>query len=217
MDPITAPPGDHVAARICDATLACVSRWGVAKTTLEDVAREAGVGRATIYRTFRGGKAEVLRATLAREAQRFLAGVDAALREAQAAAGDSTDDLEDVIVAGVTSAAGQLARHEALAYLLAHEPDVVLPHVAFHRMGALFDAVAAFADPHLARFLPDPVERARAAEWLARVVLTYVFNPADGVDLTDAVAARRLVRTFVLPGLRAATPVHQEQIDVHHH
>ncbi len=201
---------DPIAERICDATLACVSRWGVTNTTLEDVAREAGVGRATIYRTFRGGKGDVLRATLAREAQRFLAGVDAALRRAG-------DDLEDVIVAGVTSAAGQLARHDALAYLLAHEPDVVLPHVAFHRMGALFDAVAAFADPHLARFLPDPVERARAAEWLARVVLTYVFNPADGVDLTDAVAARRLVRTFVLPGLRAATPVHQEQIDVHHH
>lgn len=203
MDPITAPPGDDVAVRICDATLACVSRWGVTKTTLEDVAREAGVGRATIYRTFRGGKAEVLQATLAREARRFLAGVDTALRGAG-------DELEDVVVAGVTSAAGQLARHEALTYLLAHEPDVVLPHVAFHRMGALFDAVAAFADPHLARFLPDPDERARAAEWLARVVLTYVFNPADGVDLTDPVAARRLVRTFVLPGLRATAPVHQE-------
>lgn len=187
---------DAAAERICDATLACVARWGVTKTTLEDVAREAGVGRATIYRTFRGGKAELLHAVVAREAVRFLDGVRAAVD----AAGD---DLEDVVVAGVSTAARQLGEHAALGYLLAREPDVVLPHVAFRRLGTLFDAVAAFADPLLERFVPDPVERARAAEWLARVVLTYVFHPADGVDLADPAAARRLVRTFVVPGLRA--------------
>ena len=188
---------EPTAARICDATLRCVARWGVTKTTLEDVAREAGVGRATIYRTFQGGKGHVLRAVLTRETTRFLAEVEAAIAGA--------DGLEDVVVAGVTSAARQLAGHEALQYLLAHEPDVVLPHVAFQRMGDLFDVVAAFADPHLARFLPDREHRARAAEWLARVVLTYVFNPVDGVDLADPAAARHLVRTFVLPGLLAAT------------
>lgn len=197
---------DPVAARICDAALACVARWGIAKTTLEDVAREAGVGRATIYRTFRGGKAHVLRATLLGEAERFLDGI----RQAVGSAGAG---LEDVVVAGVTTAARQLAGHDALQFLLAHEPDAVLPHVAFHRMGVLFDRVAAFADPYLAPHLPNADERARAAEWLARVVLTYVFNPAEGVDLTDEASTRHLVRTFVLPGL-LATPIaprtHQE-------
>ena len=38
--------------RICDAALTCVARWGLTKTTLEDVARQAGCGRATIYRHF---------------------------------------------------------------------------------------------------------------------------------------------------------------------
>lgn len=187
--------------RICDAAVACVARWGIAKTTLEDVAREAGCGRATIYRTFRGGKAELLGAVLAREAARFRATVEGAMA-------DAGDDLEDVVVAGVVAAARWLSGHEALQFLLAHEPDAVLPHVAFHRMGALFDAVAAFADPHLARFLPDADHRGRAAEWLARVVLTYATNPAGGVDVTDPAGTRRLVRTFVLPGLLA--PSHQE-------
>ena len=190
---------DAAAARICDAALACVARWGIAKTTLEDVAREAGVGRATIYRTFRGGKAHLLRATLLRESERFLDGI-------RGAVGSAGPELEDVVVAGVTTAARQLAGHEALNFLLAHEPDAVLPHVAFHRMGVLFDHVAAFADPYLARFLPDADERRRAAEWLSRVVLTYVFNPAEGVDLTDEASTRRLIRTFVLPGLRAGAP-----------
>jgi AcrR family transcriptional regulator len=190
---------EPVVERLCDATLACVARWGVAKTTLEDVAREAGVSRATIYRTVQGGKNQLLRATLLRETERFLDGVRRAVEERD-------DSLEDVVVAGVTTAARQLAGSEALAYLLAHEPDVVLPHVAFHRLGALFDLVAAFADPYLAPFLPEPGQRGRAAEWLARVVLTYVFTPADGVDLTDTASTRRLVRTFVLPGLRAGVP-----------
>lgn len=193
---------DPIAARVCDAALTCVERWGITKTTLEDVAREAGVGRATIYRTFKGGKNEVLVAVLRRELQRFVERVEAAIA--------GLDDLEDVVVAGVVAASRQLADHRALHFVLAHEPDVVLPHVAFDRMGFLYDLVATWADPHLARFLPDPDQRGRAAEWLARVVLTYVLNPADGVDLTEADAARHLVRTFVLPGLLTGSRTPQE-------
>jgi hypothetical protein len=41
----------------------------------------------------------------------------------------------------------------------------------------------------------------RAAEWGVRIVLSYTSCPADDVDLADEASARRLVRTFVLPGL----------------
>ncbi|MBV9662332.1 MAG: TetR/AcrR family transcriptional regulator, partial [Actinobacteria bacterium] len=41
----------------------------------------------------------------------------------------------------------------------------------------------------------------RAAEWGARIVLSYTSCPADDVDLADEASARRLVQTFVLPGL----------------
>jgi AcrR family transcriptional regulator len=196
---------DVVRARIGAAALTCVARWGFAKT-LEDVAREAGCGRATIYRSFQGGKAEVMSAVVAAESLRFRVAVD----DAVAAAGD---DLEDVVVAGVVAAARFLDGHDALRYLLAHEPDAVLPWVTFHRLGALFAVAGRYADPHLARFLPDADHRARAVEWLARVVLTYVLNPADGVDLTDEADARRLLRTFVLPGI---TPRTQEPSHVLH-
>lgn len=182
--------------RIIDAALACVARWGLAKTTLEDVAREAGCGRATIYRTFEGGKGAVLRAALARESLRFRAEVESALAEVA-----DPDDLTEVLTAGVVAAATFLDRHEALAYLLAHEPDVVLPHVAFHRLAGLFALVGDFAVPHLARFVGEGEPARRAAEWLARVVLTYVLNPTEHVDLTEPVAARRLLSTYVVPGL----------------
>jgi AcrR family transcriptional regulator len=202
--------GVDVRDRVCDAALVCLARWGLTKTTLEDVAREAGCGRATIYRTFRGGKSEVMGATLARELGRLRAEVGAAIEAA--GPGDGPDDLEAVVVAGVVAAARFLRGHDALHYLLRHEPDVVLPWVSFDRVGIVYDAVAAFAAPHLARFVPDPEAAARAAERLTRVVLSYSVNPAEGVDLADPASARRLLSTYVIPGLvLAARPPSLEE------
>jgi AcrR family transcriptional regulator len=187
--------------RVCRAALVCLARWGLTKTTLEDVAREAGCGRATIYRAFQGGKAEVMTATLASELDRFRREVGEAIDAAD------PDALDDVVVAGVVAAARFLRSHDALRYLLLHEPDVVLPWVSFHRIGVLYGIVGEFAAPYLGRFIGDAEEAARAAEWLARVVLSYVVNPADGSDLADPVVARHLLSTYVMPGLaRAARP-----------
>src|SRR2546423_6239428 len=96
---LAAPPADPVPLedRIIDATLRCVARWGIAKTTLDDVAREAGCGRATIYRAFPGGKQGVLMATLYSELQRGVAAIDDAVRD--------LDTLEDVLVGGTTTTA----------------------------------------------------------------------------------------------------------------
>ncbi len=55
------------------ATLACVERWGLGKTSLEDVAREAGLSRATVYRTFPGDRDQVVSETITWEVGRFWA------------------------------------------------------------------------------------------------------------------------------------------------
>src|SRR6266851_644407 len=67
--PAVSPP----AIRMVDATLRCIARWGVAKTTLDDVAREAGCSRATVYRLFPGGKDGLLDAVARTETERFFA------------------------------------------------------------------------------------------------------------------------------------------------
>ena len=61
--------------------------------------------------------------------------------------------------------------------MLAHEPDLVLPHFAFDRLDRVFDVADALCRPHLRRFLPDDEVRA-ASELLARTVLTFAFRPA---------------------------------------
>ena len=42
--------------RVLDAVRECCERWGVEKTTIDDIAKVSGVSRATLYRLFPGGK-----------------------------------------------------------------------------------------------------------------------------------------------------------------
>ncbi len=192
------PPGrrDDLSERIADATLRCVSRWGVAKTTLDDVAREAGCGRATIYRTFAGGKTELLVAVLRREVAR----AEAAITEAVSGA----SDLESLLVAGVLTASRMLRDHDALRFLLDHEPDAVLPVMSFERLDALLQHAAAFTAPFLAPHVGEN-EAARAAELVVRVVVSYALNPSDHIDPTIETDARRLVSIYLLPALAPRT------------
>jgi AcrR family transcriptional regulator len=180
--------------RVIDGALACIARQGVAKTTLDDVAREARCSRATVYRAFPGGKDAVLGAVVDTEVSRFFSALAVRMGEA--------NDIEDVLVAGMTEAAARVSEHGALRYLIAHEPDLVLSQLAFARMDEVLAVTCAFTTPFLGRFL-DQAESRRVAEWAARIVISYLLCPADGVHLTEAAHARRLVRLFVLPGIRA--------------
>jgi AcrR family transcriptional regulator len=180
--------------RVIDGALACIARRGVAKTTLDDVARAAGCSRATVYRVFPGGKDALLGAVVDTEVSRFFSAL--AVRMGAAT------DLEDVLVAGMTEAATRVTAHPALGNLLASEPELVLSQLAFARMDEVLAVTCAFTTPFLGRWL-DQAESRRVAEWAARIVVSYLVCPADGVDLTDAGHVRRLVRLFVLPGIRA--------------
>jgi AcrR family transcriptional regulator len=180
--------------RVVDAALRCIARCGLHKTTVDDVAREAGVSRATLYRQFPGGKEAVVRAVVETETARLFSELGAAMGEAR--------DLEELLVAAIVGAARRLSSHAALGYLLDHEPGAVLPHLAFAGMDRLLAAAGSFASPFLGRWL-EPDDAARAAEWATRIVVSYLSCPREGTDLTDPVAVRHLVATFVVPGIQA--------------
>jgi AcrR family transcriptional regulator len=179
-------------ARIVGAALRCLARWGLAKTTVEDVAREAGCSRATLYRAFPGGKDAVFTAVADAELAR--------IEGAVARAVEATDDLEDALVAAITTVGRHLDGHAVFRFLLLHEPELVLPHLAFHELDTLLARVRAFGGPLLERHLA-PDDAARTAEWVARIVISFTCSPSAGVQLTDDSSVRRLVRSFVLPGL----------------
>ena len=56
--------------RIIDAALICLDRWGLEKTSLHDIAREAGVTRPTVYSYF-ANRDEVVQAAMIFGGQRF--------------------------------------------------------------------------------------------------------------------------------------------------
>jgi AcrR family transcriptional regulator len=183
--------------RLVEAALRCIARWGVTKTSLDDVAREAGLSRATAYRQFPGGKDALFGTVVRFEVVRFLDRIRAALTEAP--------DLEEALVATMTEAGRSLANHEALRYLLRHEPELVLPKIAFRELDEVLALVRAEAGPLLARHLGDDLDAAgRTAEWAARMTLSYTLSPSATVDMTNAVSVRHLVRTYILPGVALA-------------
>jgi AcrR family transcriptional regulator len=184
------------AERVLEATVACIARVGVAKTTLDDVAREAGCARATVYRHF-PGKQPLLRAVIAREAELVTGEVRAAASEAAT--------LSDAAVAVVVTGARRLLDHAALRFVLAVEPEVLLPHISFDHGDRLLSEVALRIGPAFVGFL-EPEQALRFAEWLARIGFSYLCSP-EASELVDELHVRALVEDFVLPGLDRPVPI----------
>ena len=179
--------------RILDATKACFERWGIAKVSIDDIAAEAGVSRATLYRMFPGGKDVVFEALRVRDLEEFFA-------ELEKAVGGVTD-LEDLIVRAVVVATRELRSDYHLAIMLASEPGDALSQLTVQglpriiRMASM--SFAPLVEPYLGR-----KSAARLVELLARLVISYFLAPSDLVDLGDAVSARRFVRAHVLPAFQ---------------
>ena len=186
--------------RIVDATLACLESQGLAKTTLDDIADCAGMSRATVYRAFPGGREAIFAAVVDTELARFFSDLAIVMGEAT--------DLEEALVSGIVGASRRLSEHRAIRSLLEHEPGVVLPYMCFDAMNRVLAVASSFAAPFLARWLA-PDQALRAAEWAARITLSYLSTERAPIDPTDRDDVARLVSLFVLPGvlaLRRASP-----------
>jgi AcrR family transcriptional regulator len=200
--PAPADPGGELVERILDATLALVSRWGVTKTALADIAKEAGCSRATLYRAFPGGKQHLFLALGTRELGDYHQAIVDAI--------DASEDLHDALTRALVVAARHLHDHDAAQFVLEHEPELLLPFLGFHQVDVLYRHTAAAIGPHLERYLS--ADRAGwAAEWGARLFITYLFNPDPELDLASVPDARELVGRFLLPALAtSATPATPE-------
>ena len=180
--------------RIVDGALRCLARQGIAKSTVDDIARAAGLSRATVYRTFPQGKEGILAAVVETELARLFSSLAVVMGEAA--------DLEDVLVAGMVETARWLRSHDALSYLLEHEPGAVLPYLTFAGFDRVLLVAGDLAAPFFARWL-EPEQASRAAEWAVRIVMAYCSDPSPHADLTEPADTRALVRAFVLPGILA--------------
>jgi AcrR family transcriptional regulator len=181
--------------RAVEATLACIARHGLAKLTVDDVAREAGCARATLYREF-GSKRALVAAVVASE----IARAGSAVRAAATAA----DTLEGAVVALLTAIGSETAGHAALEFVAAFEPELLVPHLTFGGADRFLAWATAEFAPCFVRFVGTDAAP-RTAEWVARVALVLWCSPTAStspVALTDAASVRPFVRQFVLPGIQ---------------
>src|SRR5690606_34264312 len=176
--------------RILEATLECVSRLGMAKTTMEEVARQAQLSRATLYRVFPGGREELLDAVVEWEVARFFLRLNDTIRT-------EGQDLASILEQGLLSARDALEHHELLQRLLREEADQVVPSLVTV-LPLIVQALAEWFRPLIAEAPLRPgatVEE--AADLVARLALSYLGAPGRW-DLHDPAAVRRLVdRHFV--------------------
>jgi AcrR family transcriptional regulator len=183
---------DHVHQRVVEAAYACVARRGVAKTTIEDVAREAGMSRATVYRAFPGGRDEIINATVAWANQDFFVKLYERIQGAE--------HLEEVMERGIMFAHRSIVEHEVLQRVMQTEPDKLLPILTVES-NRIREGIAAVLAPYLEdRGLAPGVDLADAADFLARMVLSYISAPGRW-DLDDPEQVARLVRSELLAGV----------------
>jgi AcrR family transcriptional regulator len=182
--------------RVLEGVVACVGRFGLAKTTVEDVARESGVSRATIYRYFPGGRDQLEREAVAWEMGRFFL----RLGEAVAAA----PDLASMVEEGLVFARRAVQAHEVLQRVLITEPDRLLPLMTINNERVL-RMISGYLVPWLEREreagrLAEGADIERSADWVARMILSLIASPGSH-DLEDRGQVRRLVKDQLLAGV----------------
>jgi AcrR family transcriptional regulator len=177
---------------ILAAAYACISRYGIAKTTVEDVARESGLSRASVYRTFPGGRDELIREVVAWEIGRFFADLAHSVAEAKG--------FEEVVEAALLHAHRAIGQHAVLQKLLLTEPERLVPAITMET-SRFVPLIAAFAEPYLAQEALRPgIDRREAADYVARMVVSHIAAPGRW-DLEDPSQVQALVRAEILAGI----------------
>jgi AcrR family transcriptional regulator len=179
--------------RIILATLRCVERWGLAKTSLEDVATAAELSRATVYRCFPGGRDQLVREAVGYEVAVFLGRL---VREVH-----DDEGLEAKLVHALVTGHRALGEHRLLHQVLSTERDALLSELA-----ALSPLVHAEVHKVMRDALDDEavkpgVDRDEAADYLARMFVSYLGS--TGPTGSGAVPVGRAVRAFFLGGVLA--------------
>lgn len=168
---LPAPPPEPLDPFL-DAAARCFARYGVRRTSVQDVAAELRVNRTTVYRQV-GNVESMVRLLTARDLHRLL--VELAPRH--------TAVLDPAGVVELVSAAVEWARrHPVVAKVVADEPELLglsLPDVP-----AALERIAAAITPALERGIAEgrlaPRDPTVVAEWLTRVAATAIFAPPPG-------------------------------------
>ncbi|MEI6701188.1 MAG: TetR/AcrR family transcriptional regulator [Actinomycetota bacterium] len=178
--------------KLIDAALACITRSGTRKITVDDIANEVPCSRATVYRTFPGGRDAIFGAAVETEIARFYSTLAIPMGR--------SNDLSELVVSTITVAAAYLLNHQTLQYLRDNEPEVVMTHLRFGEMDGALLSASAFAQPFFARWM-EPEAAGRAAELVVRTLVSYLLDPVPSFSLENEEQVGKFAAQFLLPAM----------------
>lgn len=177
---------------VLDAVKTCCERWGIAKVTVDDIARQSDVSRATLYRMFPGGRDVIFEALRVYELDHLFGVLLAKI--------DGARSLEDLLVSAITCATIELRNNQHLAIMLASEPGAVVGELTVEGLPRILRVSSSYLAPFVDRFLP-PAQARSLIDVVVRLVISYFLSPAESVDLGDEDSARAFLAPFVPPEL----------------
>jgi AcrR family transcriptional regulator len=185
---------ERTRTRLLEATLRCIERWGLDKTSLEDVAREGGLSRATVYRYFAGGREQLVHETVAWEVRRFFERIEHAIAV--------EPDLAGKLRRGLMFGHQAVEEHALLQSILATEPEALLEELS-NTIPLMEEAVRAYLLALLrSEELRPGVTVGDGADYLTRLFLSYVGSQGQW-DFTSPTEVDELVRSQFLAGVLA--------------
>ena len=189
---------DPIRDQLLDAASAQFETMGIARSTMNDITRRAGLARMTLYRRF-ANKQELVEATLLREAAWFLADLQREI--------DTHDTVEAKLTEGFAYTVEALREHDLLNRLLETEPEATVPYFTVQG-GPLITAAAHFLAAEVSRSLSDSRshdELVVVSEVTARLVVSFVLAPSTSIDLDDPEVSRSFARKYLGPLLGGTT------------
>ncbi len=181
--------------RIIESADRCFRHYGVAKTTIEDIAADVGVSRATIYRYVEGGREEIVLAVLLTEARDQFQGVVEEFADIEGLADRLTTVMVEMVFRNrENDRLSALFNAESLGISssLPGATDLIIEGM-LERIGPLFDAARTSGE-----LRTDLADR-EIAEWLLRIVMSLLSFEGDAGRSRDE--TRHFLETFVIPTL----------------
>jgi AcrR family transcriptional regulator len=125
---------------LLDAVQACVLAVGVRRTTMTDVARQAGVSRMTLYRRY-ADVTSLMQALMTREFTQVLEDVEAEV--------SALPSAREQLVASAVGGVDRLTRHPLFLRVVDVDPELLLPYITTRR-GAFQRAVVGAMEARIA-------------------------------------------------------------------
>lgn len=192
---------DEARDRILDAAYDQFRRMGIQRSTMEDVARRAGVSRITVYRRF-ATKDVLVEHVVRREFRRYFDQFLVDIRQVETAA--------DRLVFGFVSSLRAIRGNPLIGGLTATEPDLLVASMISDG-GQTFATVRQFVAGQLRReqrsgAVSSELDADLAAELVVRVSASFLVMPSQVIDIDDDEQLAAVARRFLLPLLEPAGP-----------